>query len=96
MQRQRETGWGFAVCRHREWQGNSGRGTPQYRLVDRLNCRGLPCAGWRHMRLSKVVSSISGLARRLIPSAVPGARARRGCSKCLATPLWHTDRNKGY
>ena len=39
MQRQRETGWGFAVCRHREWQGNSGRGTPQYRLVDRLNCR---------------------------------------------------------
>jgi SAM-dependent methyltransferase len=29
----------FAVCGHRERKGGSGRSAPQYRLVDRLNCR---------------------------------------------------------
>jgi hypothetical protein len=24
-------------------------GALRHRLMDRLNCRGLPCAGWRHM-----------------------------------------------
>jgi SAM-dependent methyltransferase len=45
--------------------------------------------------LSKAVSWMSGSARRLIPLAMPAAKARRGCSKCLVTPFWHINRNRG-
>ena len=44
--------------------------------------------------LNKAVSSMSGSARRLTPSAAPAARARRGCSKSSVTRFWPTNRNR--
>ena len=32
-------GGALAVCRHREWQADTGSGDPQHRPVDRLNRR---------------------------------------------------------